>query len=331
VVKDKIIGFLKEYTVLVVVIVVGTLFSIGNPNFIKIGNIITILRQVSILGIIGIGCMFVVITGGINLAVSSIVSMDTVLIAILFKSFGIHWAIGMFIAFALSTLISFVMGLIIVKSKINPMIGTLAAQTIIAGLAYIFCNGIPVFGMPEESKIFGQGFIGPIPIPVVVFVVIALIVAFVFYKTYFGRYFFAAGSNDEAARLSGINTGMVRVIAYTLSGALCGIAGIIMYGRVGSGQPQAGMTYDMNALIAIVIGGVSFAGGEGKVGKVCIGLILIGMLTNGMTLNQVTEYVQMVIRGLIFLGAVLLDAYQHMPRKKKITAGAASSTGAEAA
>lgn len=314
--KDKVLGFFKEYTILLVVIVVGALFGIGNPSFLKMGNIITILRQVSILGIIGIGCMFVVISGGINLAVSAIVSMDTVLIAILFKDFGIHWGIGMIIAFLLSTLISMAMGMIIVKSNINPMIGTLAAQTIINGLAYIICKGIPVFGMPEESKVFGQGFAGPIPIPVVVFVIIALLVSFLFYKTYFGRYFFAAGSNDEAARLSGINTAMVRVVAYTLSGALCGIAGIIMFGRVGSGQPQAGLNYDMNALIAIVIGGVSFAGGEGKVGKVCIGLLLIGMLTNGMTLNAVSEYPQMVIRGLIFLGAVLLDAYQHRPRGK---------------
>jgi ribose/xylose/arabinose/galactoside ABC-type transport system permease subunit len=264
--------------------------------------------------------MFVLISGGINLAVGSIISMDTVVIAILWDYWGIHWAIGMGAAFLLSTLICFVMGVIIVKSGINPLIGTLAAQTIINGLAYIFCRGIPVFGLPDESKVFGQGFIGPIPVPVIVFFIMALLGAFIFYKTYVGRYFYATGSNDEAARLSGINTNNVRIASYAISGALCGIAGIIMYGRVGSGQPQAGMNMEMNVLIALVIGGVSFAGGEGKVGKVCCGMLLIGMLTNGLTLNKVTEYVQMVIRGLIFLGAVLLDAYQHMPKKKKTIA-----------
>jgi ribose/xylose/arabinose/galactoside ABC-type transport system permease subunit len=270
------------------------------------------------MGIVGIGCMFVAIAGGINLAVGSMISMVTVITAIFSVNLGLPWGFGMFAALVAATLIGLIMGLIIVKVNINPMIGTLAAQIIISGLAYIFCGGLPIYGIPNASKVFGQGYIGPIPIPVLAFFITAAAGAFVLNKTFFGRYIFAAGSNDEAARLSGINTSTIRISAYTISGFLCGIAGIIMYGRIGSGQPQAGNGMEMTVLTAIVLGGVSLAGGEGKVGKVCCGILLMGILTNGLTLNGVTEYVQMVVRGLIFLGAVCLDAYQHFPRKQRI-------------
>ena len=156
-----------------------------------------------------------------------------------------------------------------------------------------------------------------VPIPVVIFVVIAIIGAFVMNKTYIGRRLFAVGANEETARLSGIQAKKLHILAYTISGFLAGIAGIIMYGRVGSGQPNSGGDISMNALIAVVLGGVSFGGGEGRVINAMAGCIIISMLTNGLTLLSVGEYTQMVIRGVIFIGAVLLDSYQHRPHKPK--------------
>ena len=316
--KQNILNFIKEYTVVIVMILLAAIFTVGNPAFLSLNNFITILRQSSMMGIAGVGVMFVMIAGGINLAVGSIVSIVTVMVALSCVNWGIHWAIGMVLAVIAATICGWFTGFAIVKGKIAPMIGSLAIKTILGGVAYIICGGLPVYGVPAESKVLGQGYIGFIPVPVVIFIIIAVIAAFVLNKTYLGRYFYAAGSNDEAARLSGINTNNIRILAYTISGALAGVAGIIMYGRVGSGQPLAGNEIEMNVLTAVVIGGVSMAGGEGKVFKACCGCVLISMLTNGLTLMNVSEYTQMVIRGAIFLGAVLLDSYQHRAKQQKV-------------
>jgi ribose/xylose/arabinose/galactoside ABC-type transport system permease subunit len=310
-------GF-KEYTIVFVMLLLAIVFFMGNHAFIKGSNIITILRQSSILGIASIGGMIVMIAGGLNLAIGSFISIVTVLVAIFCVNTGMSWGYAMLLTLLICTVLSTIMGWIIEKTKIVAMIGTYAFSIIIGGFAYIVCGGLPVYGIPENSKIFGQGFIGSIPIPIIIFIIIALFASFVLNKTYLGRQFYASGSNDEAARLSGINTYRLRIFAYLLSGFLCGIAGIIMYGRVGSGQPMSGDGMEMDALTATVIGGVSLAGGEGKVFKACCGVVLISMLTNGLTLMNIDEYTQRVIRGAIFVAAVILDSYQHMDKKVKV-------------
>ena len=315
--KQNVLNFIKEYTVVIVMVLLAAIFTIGNPAFLTASNFITILRQSSMMGVAGIGVMFVMIAGGINLAVGSIISIVTVLVAMCCVNWGIHWVFGMVLSVIAATICGWFTGFAIVKGKIAPMIGSLAVKTILGGVAYIICGGLPVYGIPAESKVLGQGYIGFVPVPVLIFVVIAAIAAFVLNKTYLGRYFYAAGSNDEAARLSGINTSKIRILAYTVSGVLAGVAGIMMYGRVGSGQPIAGNEVEMNVLTAVVIGGVSMAGGEGKVFKACCGCVLISMLTNGLTLMNISEYTQMVIRGAIFLGAVILDSFQHRAKQQK--------------
>ena len=315
--KQNVLNFIKEYTVVIVMVLLAAIFTIGNPAFLTASNFITILRQSSMMGVAGIGVMFVMIAGGINLAVGSIISIVTVLVAMCCVNWGIHWVFGMVLSVIAATICGWFTGFAIVKGKIAPMIGSLAVKTILGGVAYIICGGLPVYGIPAESKVLGQGYIGFVPVPVFIFVVIAAIAAFVLNKTYLGRYFYAAGSNDEAARLSGINTSKIRILAYTVSGVLAGVAGIMMYGRVGSGQPIAGNEVEMNVLTAVVIGGVSMAGGEGKVFKACCGCVLISMLTNGLTLMNISEYTQMVIRGAIFLGAVILDSFQHRAKQQK--------------
>ncbi|NLL91193.1 MAG: ABC transporter permease [Ruminococcaceae bacterium] len=307
----RIRNFVKEYSILFVLLLLAAVFTIGNSKFLTFSNFITIMRQSAIMGICGIGIMFCMIAGGINLAVGSILSIVTVLVAVWTVNWGQNWVVGMILAVIVSGIIGAIQGFIIVKGRINPMIGSLAIQMILSGTAYIICGGLPIFGIPQESKVLGQGFIWKIPVPVVILVIVAAAAAFLFSKTYMGRKIFAAGSNDEAARLAGINTTRVRIISYTICAILCGIAGIIQYGRLGSGQPGAGSEIEMNVLAAVVIGGVSMAGGEGKVFKAFLGVFLINMLINGMTLLNINDYVQRVVRGFIFLGAVLLDSYQH--------------------
>lgn len=316
--KSRLAIFLSNYTIVFVILILAVIFSIGNRSFLTTNNIITILRQSSILGVAGIGVMFVMISGNINLALGSTISIVTVIIALLIRDFQYPWLLSMLIALISATLCGLFTGVSIVIGRINAMIGSFAVSIILGGVAYILCGGLPVYGAPQESKIFGQGFVGKIPIPLIILLVVAVLVSFVLNKTYFGRYFFATGSNDEAARLSGINTTSVRVLAYTISGFFAGIAGIVMYGRVGSGQPSAGTDIDMNVLAAAVIGGTSMHGGEGKVFNTLCGCVLMSMLTNGMTLMNINVYVQMCVRGIIFLGAVLFDSYQHRKKPGKV-------------
>ena len=224
---------------------------------------------------------------------------------------SLPWWLAIVVVVIVNTLIGWLTGAVINKTKIVPMIGTMAISTIISGIAYLLCGGLPISGLPDIVKFFYQGNVGPIPMPIVIAAVIVVIMGIIFKYTYFGRKIFATGSNREAARLSGINADRIFVSCYTICGTLCSIAALLMIGRMGSGQPNCGATLDMDVLSALVIGGVSFLGGEGKVTKAIGGIILIVMLTNGLTLCGVNEYIQKVITGGVFLFAVVLDSYQH--------------------
>lgn len=307
----RVTNVVKDYTIFVLLIGLGILFTIGNPAFLRVSNIITILRQSCIMGILGMGEMALIIVGGLNLSMGAGVALATVIIAIITVKLGLPWPVAILTVLVVNTLIGYVTGVIINKTKIVPMIGTLAISTIISGIAYILCGGLPISGIPGSVKFFYQGNVGPIPMPIIIAAVIIILIGILFNYTYFGRQIFATGSNREAARLSGINTDRVFVSCYTICGALCGVAGLLMIGRMGSGQPNCGATLDMDVLSALVIGGVSFLGGEGKVTKAVGGIILIVELTNGLTLCGVNEYIQMVITGSVFLIAVVLDSIQH--------------------
>lgn len=307
----RVTNVVKDYTIFVLLIGLGILFTIGNPAFLRVSNIITILRQSCIMGILGMGEMALIIVGGLNLSMGAGVALATVIIAIITVKLGLPWPVAILAVLVVNTLIGYVTGVVINKTKIVPMIGTLAISTIISGIAYILCGGLPISGIPGSVKFFYQGNVGPIPMPIIIAAVIIILIGILFNYTYFGRQIFATGSNREAARLSGINTDRVFVSCYTICGALCGVAGLLMIGRMGSGQPNCGATLDMDVLSALVIGGVSFLGGEGKVTKAVGGIILIVELTNGLTLCGVNEYIQMVITGSVFLIAVVLDSIQH--------------------
>lgn len=307
----KFLSVVKNNTIFVILIVLGAIFTCINPAFLKVSNILNILRQSCIMGILGMGEMALLIVGGLNLSMGSCVAFSSVLIALLSVKLQVAWPLVIVITIAVDTLIGFITGVIINKTKILPMIGTMALSTIISGMAYLLCGGLPISGIPASLKVFYQGSVGPIPAPIILAAVILIIMHILFTYTYFGRQIFATGSNREASRLSGINADKVFISAYTICGALCGVAGLLMAGRVGSGNPTSGASLDMNVLSALVIGGVSFAGGEGAVVKAVGGVILITMLTNGLTLGGVNEYVQMVITGSVFLMAVVLDSFQH--------------------
>ena len=307
----KFVNFLKEYSIFAILVVLAVIFSMGNPAFLKPSHILTILRQSCIMGILGMGEMSLIVVGGLNLSMGACVALTTVLLAVFTVNMGLPWGVAILISVVINTVIGFLTGVIINKTKIIPMIGTLAISNLVSGVAYIICNGLPISGIPNSLKFFYQGSVGFMPMPIIIAAVVIIIMGIMFKFTYFGRQIFATGSNREAARLSGVNADKIFIAAYTICGFMCSIAGLLMLGRMGSGTANTANTVDMEVLSALVIGGVSMLGGEGKVTKAVGGFLLITMLTNGMTLNGVNEYVQKVVTGGVFLLSVVLDSYQH--------------------
>ena len=320
--------FLRDYTVIIMLLLLSIVFTIGNPAFIRPKNLITVLLQVSMLGVGSLGVMMVMLVGGVNFAVGASVGITTVLVALFTVNWGVPWQLSMVLCFFVSSIMGWLMGFIIVKTGINQLVASMAFRTIIKGTAFTICGGLPIYGIPQASKILGQGRIfDVIPIPVIIFLCMAVIVAFILNKTYYGRNLFATGANIEAARLSGINTGRTKIIAYTICGMLGAVAGIVMYGRIGCGMPDGGAEIEMNVITAVIIGGVSLQGGEGKVFKACCGVVLIGIIANGLTLNNLNEYIKLIVQGLVFLLAVIVDVFQH--RERKIIIENESSTNNE--
>ena len=300
---DAVKKFMKQYFVVVILFLLIVLFGAASPkSFLTFSNMFTVVRQSSIMGIATVGLLFVMVAGGIDLSIGSVVSMESILAAVLIARVGMSLFPSYLISLVVSTAVGILTGFIVIKTGIFPMIGTLAMQIILQGIAYLVCGGMPVSGLPAVAKVIGQGYVGPVPIPALLFVIVIIAASIVLNRTYLGRHFYAVGSNEEAARLSGINTGKLKVATYGIAGFLSGLAGLIMLGRVSSGQPTAGRNMEMDCLTAAVIGGVSLTGGEGKISTAVCGVLIIGVLTNGMTILNISEYNQQVIRGLIFLG-----------------------------
>ena len=313
--KIDIKNIIKESAVVLVLVAIIIVFSFLSPQFFKVSNFITILRQISILAIVSVGMTVVLISGGIDLNVGSIISVVSVLTAMSAVNGNLPTGVAIVIGLLLGTLMGLMNGVMITMTGMPPMIGTLATQMIFRGLGFIVCGGASVYHLPDGFKIFGQGYVGPIPVPVLIMVIILVIFAFILGRTYIGRYFYAVGSNVEATRLCGLNTQKIQILAYMLCGFLSAIGGIIMTSRVNSGQPKAGDGYEMDVLTACVVGGISINGGEGKIRHIVVGVLIIGILSNGLTIIGVSEYWQQVAKGLILAAAVAFDAVQKTRKK----------------
>lgn len=248
------------------------------------------------------------LTGGIDLSVGAILGVSGVLTAMMMLK-GIPSLLASIIALALGVVIGGITGAIIHYIEIPPMIATLGTMTSLRGVAYLITGGTPVFGFDESYSKIGQGHVGVIPIPVIILAIVYVIGIFVLSKTKFSRYVYGIGGNQEVARLSGIKVARVKIAVYAISGFCSALAGLVMLGRVNSGQPRAGESYEMDVITAVVLGGVSLNGGVGNLSHVIFGVLIIGVLTNGMTMMAVDDYWQRVVKGLILLLAVSFDHY----------------------
>jgi len=310
--KSKKMVFEKMFSLLALVLL-SVILSILSPYFLTTENLLSIGLQTAIIAIIALGMVFVIISGGIDLSVGSIVALSGIITAQLLVA-GVPLLITLIAGIAAGGVLGFVNGFIIAKGNLPPFIVTLGMMGVARGLSLVLTDGLPISSLPESFTFLGNGRILGIPVPVVILIVVALIAAFVLSKMIFGRYVYSIGSNEEAAHLSGINVTFNKIMIYAICGLMSGLAGILMAARLVSAQPSAGTGYELDAIAAVVIGGASLAGGVGTVGGTIIGAFIMGVLRNGLNLLDVSPFWQQIAIGVIIVLAVYLDQVR---RKKK--------------
>jgi len=280
--------------------------SLLSSSFLTLSNALNIARQVSINAIIAAGMTFVILTGGIDLSVGSVLAISGAIIAGLLAA-GRPLLIGIGGGLAVGGTLGLINGLIIAKGRVQPFIATLAMLTIGRGLTLVYTDGRPITGLPDNFVWLGAGEIGRIPVPVVLMVVVFVVGVLILKQSVMGRYVYAIGGNEEAARLSGVNVAFYKTLVYVISGMLAATSAVILTARLNSAQPTAGSAFELDAIAAVVLGGTTLAGGEGSLGGTILGAFIIGVLNNGLNLLDVSSFYQQVVKGIVILLAVLLD------------------------
>lgn len=324
--------FLRKYAI--VLILLGMIIAVaaltwamyGTPTFLAPRNLLNVIRQISVVGIIAIGITMIIITGGIDLSPGSVVALATVIAASLaqradwggakFPGLQVPLILPILAALLVGGICGMINGTLIAKFKIPPFIATLGMMTVARGFALIYSDR-PVSGLKPSYNFMGQGEIFHIPtgsgatlgipVPVIVLTVIAVIVHFMLTNVRFGRYIYALGGNEQAARISGLNLDSLKIRIYALAGVLYGVAALLLSARIGSGQPGLAQGYELDAIAAAVIGGTSLNGGIGTIWGTIVGALIIGVLNNGMDLLNVNAYWQTIVKGSIIVIAVIID------------------------
>lgn len=299
----------KNYGIFVVFIVLVIILMILSPNaFAKPRNLINVVKQASINGVLACGMMFVIIAGGIDLSAGSVVALSGVVAAYLAQMQGIPIILPILGALGTGALIGLINGFGAAYAELPPFIITLATMSIVRGAALILSGGSPVFGLQEQFEgIAGISIANVIPILVLYFLLIAVFSGFILNKTVFGRHVYAIGGNSITAKVSGINVKSMLLRVYIICGVFSGIAGLLIASRTMQGSPTVGVGYEMDAIAAVVIGGVSMSGGSGKWYGTIIGALLLALISNGLDILGVSSNFQQIIKGIIIAVAVYLD------------------------
>jgi ribose/xylose/arabinose/galactoside ABC-type transport system permease subunit len=300
---------LRQYGIFVVFVIICLILSFISPQFLTVSNWIIIVTQAAINALLAFGVTFVIITGGIDLSLGSMVAVTGVTAAMLAHPDTFPVVLPIFAGLLAGLLMGVFNGFIITKSKIAPFIVTLGTMTIGRGLALILSKGRPVSNLSDSFNFIGGGDIFGIPFPIIVLVLVFAVCSIILKKTLLGRYIYAIGGNEQASRASGINVNQVKIAVYSISGLLAGLAGILLTSRITTGQPNAGAGFELDAIAAAVIGGTSTSGGTGTMTGTLVGVLLIGVINNGLDLLNVTSYYQQVVMGIIIIGAVVLDSW----------------------
>lgn len=298
---EKIIPFIGLILLIIVV-------SILNPSFLDLSNLLNLLRQISINGLIAFGMTFIILTGGIDLSVGSILALSSAFIALMITS-GVDPIIALIIGVLIGFFLGAVNGLLVTKGNMAPFIATLATMTIFRGLTLVITDGNPITNLGDSYlfQLFGKGYFIGIPVPAVTMIIVFVILLIILQKTTFGRHTYAIGGNEVAAKISGIKVNKIKILIYGISGLMSALAGGILTSRLNSAQPTAGTSYELDAIAAVVLGGTSLTGGKGRIVGTLIGVLIIGVLNNGLNLLGVSSFYQQVVKGVVILIAVLID------------------------
>ena len=313
--------FYKKYGILVVLAALMIIFGIIAPNFMNVSNIFEILRQISFQAILAVGMTYCMLTAGVDLSVGSMTAfcgmvgtsfMAAQPIPFAEGAFNPNPIIGVVLGLLAGAAWGFVNGFLINKIKIAPLIATLATYESIRGLVYISTGALPIYdGIEDYFKVLGQGSIGIVPIPVIIMVIIFILGGLVLSKTTYGRSVYCVGGSEEVARLSGINVKKIKYSVYVISGVLSGLAGMLLVARMNSFQPNVGLGYEFEVITACVLGGVSMAGGEGKMLGAFVGILIMGVLLNGLIQIGLNDFYREVFSGVVLAVAVGIDSMSH--------------------
>lgn len=304
----------NEITMFVVLVALVAFFSLSTDKFLTGTNLINVMRQIAMIGITSIGMTFIILTAGMDLSAGSVLAVSGIVTGVAMVNFGISPPIAILIGLLSGVIVGLINGLVIAYFKIPPFVTTLGSMQIFKGAAFIITGGMPVFGFPRAFGAIGKGYVSFIPIPVIIMIVLMAVGWVVLNKTKYGRHLYAIGGNMEAARLSGVKVNKQIILTYILGGLFAAVAGIIMAARVDAGQPNVGLDFGLDVITAVVLGGVSIMGGEGKLTGVIIGVLIMGVLDNGLIMMNVYEYYQYVIKGLVLLLAVGFDQFNKYNR-----------------
>lgn len=309
--KNGIVRYFKDNIGIIIALLVMCIFLVVFPTtratFLTPKNVFNILRQNASNLFLATGMTMVIILGGIELSVGSVIALSGVVAAGCVINFGLPEIVGFLAAIGVGALVGMFNGFVICKTDIPPFIVTLASMNITKGIALVLTGGSPIRCMTDTFKFPGAGYVGPVPTPVILMIIVFIIAAFMINRTQLGRHIYAVGGNAQAAKFSGINVQKVKFIVYTYTGIMSGIAGVVVASRLYSGQPTAGDGAEMDAIAAVVVGGTSMSGGSGRLGGTLIGVLIIGVLNNGLNLLGVDSNWQYIVKGLVILLAVYVD------------------------
>lgn len=304
--------YMSELTTVIALIILMAVITIINSNFLTANNLLNLLLQVTSNALIAFGMTFVILTGGIDLSVGSILALSSALTAGLLGS-GMPVTLAILISLILGCILGMINGLLISYGKLAPFIVTLATMTIFRGATLVYTNGNPITKGLSDTFLFqflGQGYIVGIPFPVIIMFIVFIVLYVLLHKTAFGKSVYAIGGNEKAAYISGVKLNKVKIIIYSISGMMASVSGLIITSRLSSAQPTAGASYEMDAIAAVVLGGTSLSGGKGRILGTLIGALIIGVLNNGLNIIGVSAFWQQVVKGVVILIAVLIDRFK---------------------
>ena len=301
-------NWLGNYSIVLVLIVLGLVLSLSTRTFLTADNLVNVFRQVSINGVLAVGMTLVILTGGIDLSVGSIVAFSGIIAAGFLKNLGINNLEAIILAVVIGTAVGAINGYFVGYWHAAPFVVTLAMMSVARGAVYVYSDGQPINPLPDSFSNIGSGDLFHIPY-LVILLILVFAVGYLILKYFrIGRHIFAVGGNENAAMVSGINTKKVKLFVYAASGFCCGIAAIMLTARVSSGQPTAGSGYELDAIAATVIGGTSLSGGRGRLWGTILGAFLLCIVSNGIDLLNIPSYYQQIVKGIIILVAILVDS-----------------------